>query len=309
MPTTALLASTGVVHVDQALRECVGLIEQYLPGRVRGYYLVGSYAYGEALPASDVDMIVLLKGEPAQADRDQFVAARGQCRRRIQLPLDLILEGEARLLRVGGVWFQTASLLLYGEDVRPRVPRKPVANHISDLMHAVFPLLARVRGNRLPLRVPIDYPTPDGPLYGYDSRHAVGHEAHPAATKDLVTNVLTAANALTLRAARQYVGSGKKSDIPRQYAIWVGDEWATLVDEVFMFCRLRWGYGLPQSLAEREHLRDLCRQTLGFENAFLERYRGMLLADLRSDDAPVRLAASRRLTQLIYPDLQPKGSA
>jgi len=302
MPTLVLLASTGVATIDQILRESVEQIEQCLPDRVRGYYLVGSYGYGEALPASDIDLIVLLKGELAQADRDRFAAVREQCRHDSQVPLDLILDSEAKFLRVGGVWFQTASLLLYGEDVRPRIPRKPVANHIRDLMHAVFPLLARVRGERVPLRFPLDYPDPFGLLYGYDSRYRDSSEPRPTLTKDLVTNVLAAASALTLRAAQQYVGSGKKSDIPRQYAIWVGDEWAPLVDQSFTDCRIRWGYAMPEAPAEREHLRAMCRQTLRFENAFLDRYRDMLLAELQSENAAAQLSAVRRFGQVIYPD-------
>jgi predicted nucleotidyltransferase len=297
-----LLASTGIASVDQALRQCVELIEQALPGRVRGYYLVGSYAYGEALPASDIDMIVLLEGELAQADCDRFAAVREQCRQKSQPPLDLTLASEAKLLRVGGVWFQTASVFLYGEDVRPRIPRKPVANHIRDLMHAVLPLFARVRGGRLPMTFPLDYPDPAGPLYGYDSHYRESSQPHLAVTKDLVTNVLAAANALTLRAARQYVGSGKKSDIPSQYAIWVGGESAALVDEIFTCCRVRWGYRAPEARAERERLRDLCRDALRFENMFLECYRDMLLADLQSEDVAARLAAARRFGQVIYPD-------
>src|SRR5687767_6226661 len=115
MTGIALLASTASAGIDQILSESIELIEQCLPERVYGYYLVGSYAYGEALPASDIDVIVLLKGEVTQTDRDRFAIAREACRHNSQVPLDLILEGEAKFLRVGGVWFQTASLLLYGE--------------------------------------------------------------------------------------------------------------------------------------------------------------------------------------------------
>jgi hypothetical protein len=115
-------------------------------------------------------------------------------------------------------------LLLYGEDIRPRIPRKPVTNHIRDLMHAVYPLLARVRGDPARLTFPLDYPDRAGIAYGYDARYRDDDDPQRTATKDLVTNVLAAANGLTLLRAQRYVGSGKKSDIPRQYAIWIGDE-------------------------------------------------------------------------------------
>jgi predicted nucleotidyltransferase len=302
MPSIALLGSTGMGTIDQVLRDCVGLLERRLPGRVRGYYLVGSRAYGEAQPASDIDLVVLLKGELEHADREHFAAAREACKRASLVPLDLSLDSEAQLLRVGGVWFQTASLLLYGEDVRSRIPRKPVASHARDLMHSMLPLLARVRGNPQLLMFPLGYPDPDGLLYGYDARYAASHEPDSPRTKDLVTNVLGAANALTLLAAQRYVGSGKKSDIPRQYRIWVGDKWAWLIEQAVELCRNRWGYRMPKAEDDLLHLRRLCQQALGFENAFLLRYRDFLLDELRQDTLAAQLAAVRRLGQIVYAD-------
>ncbi len=124
-------------QVDQVLRETIALIEAGWPGLVRGYYVVGSYAVGEARPSSDLDLIVLAKGEIEPADRAQFVPLREACKCASALPLDITLESEAKFFRIGGVWFQTASLLVYGEDVRAQIPRKPVERHIRDLMHAV----------------------------------------------------------------------------------------------------------------------------------------------------------------------------
>jgi len=65
---------------------------------------------------------------------------------------------------------------------------------------------------------------------------------------------------------------------------------------------IRWGYRIPEAEADIARLRDLCRQALGFENGFLERYRDFLLAELQSDDLAVQLLAVRRLSQVIYPD-------
>jgi len=302
MHPIALLCSTGADRIDQALRDSVALIEQQLPDRVRGYYLVGSYAYGEAQPSSDIDLIVMLKDELGSADRERFAIARAECKRISATSLDISLDSEAKFLRVGGVWFQTASLLMYGEDIRPRIHRKPVANHIRDLMHTMFPLLARVRGTPELLTFPLDYPDPAGIVYGYDARNNDSNDPECLRTKDLVTIVLAAANALTLLTAQRYVGSGKKSDIPRQYTIWIGDQWAALVEQVVELCRIRWGYRIPDSEADIVHLHSLCRQALGFENAFLQRYRDFLLADLQSDDPSVQLQAVRRLGQIVYPE-------
>ena len=302
MAELALLGSTSDARADRILRDLVALIEAHLPERARGYYLVGSYAAGEARPSSDIDLIVLLKGELAEGEREHFAPVRDACKRLSPIPLDITLDSEAKFFRIGGVWFQTVSLLIYGEDVRPRIPRKPVEQHSRDLMHAMYPLLARVRGNPAVLTYPLDYPDPTDALRGYDARYRDVPESRRTATKDLVTNVLGAASALTLLQARQYVGTGKKSDIPEQYRRWVGDEWATLVEDVFEYCRVRWDYRVPDTPSERAQLYELCEHALAFENHFLMRYKDFLLADLQQPDVPIQLHAARRLGQLVYHD-------
>lgn len=302
MEALQLRTSTGNPQVDQILRDVVALFETRWPGRVRSYYLVGSYAVGEARPTSDIDLIVVAKHELQAGESETFGAIRAECQRLSAIPLDITLNSEDRLFRIGGVWFQTASLLVYGEDVRPRVPRKPVERHIRDLMHAMYPLLARVRGNPALLRYPLDYPNPNGALRGYDVRYLDKSEAQRTATKDLVSNVLGVANALTLLAARQYVGSGRKSDIPEQYRLWVGDQWCELVEDVFTYCRVRWEYQIPEAPDDKARLHDLCERTLAFENHFLLHYKEFLLAELGSAESTNQLSAARRLAQILYPD-------
>jgi hypothetical protein len=302
MPEIALLSSTGAARADEIIRDVVDAVGPAFPDRVRGYYLVGSYATGETVATSDIDLIVLFKGSLEPGERERFAEVREQCRRAGALALDLSPESEDKLFRVGGVWFQTASVLMYGEDVRARVPRKPVESHARDLMHSLFPLLARVRGSPEALHYPLDYPDPTGALYGYDYRYLGEDLPRRTVTKDLVTNVLAAANALTLYKAKQYVGSGKKRDIPEQYRRWVAGKWVALVEDVFECCRLRWGYLAPEPAADRERLRDLCRQALAFENHFLARYRDFLLAELRGRDPAAQLLAARRCSQVIFAD-------
>ncbi len=303
MQHIALLSTTGIEPIDQSIRAIVEHLEQHFPDRVRGYYLVGSFAVGEAIPTSDIDMIVLFKGSPSDEERQRFEQAREECRRLSVRPIDLTLGSEASFTRVGGVWFQTASRLLYGEDIRAAVPRKPVADHTRHLMHSMYPLLARVRDDPPRLLVPLDYPDPAGEFYGYDRRRMRGADGElRASTKNLVLNVICAASALTLLAAGQYVGSGRKSDIAEQYRIWVGDEWAAVVGAIYERCRNRWAYLVPEGAADRQQLRTFCQQCLGFENHFLARYQAFLLAELAHPDEAIALVAARRLGQVVYRD-------
>src|SRR5262245_6000353 len=107
MADIALLGSAGDARVDQTLRDVVAMIEERLPERVRGYYLVGSYAVGEARPSSDIDLIVLVKGELAEGERERFASVRNACRRFSPIPLDITVQSEAKFFHIGGVWFQT----------------------------------------------------------------------------------------------------------------------------------------------------------------------------------------------------------
>jgi hypothetical protein len=54
-------------------------------------------------------------------------------------------------------------------------------------------------------------------------------------------------------------------------------------------------------MAEREHLRTLCAQTLEFENHALALCREPVLADLHSHDDTSRLLALQRLQYVAYP--------
>lgn len=303
MQHIALQSTTGIEKIDQSMRAIIEHMELHFPSRVRGYYLVGSFAVGEAIPSSDIDMIVLFKGSPSDEDRQRFEQACEECRQLSIRPIDLTLGSEASFMRVGGVWFQTASRLLYGEDIRAAVPRKPVAEHVRHLMHSMYPLLARVRDDPPRLLVPLGYPDPAGEFYGYDRRRMRSADGElRASTKNIVLNVICGASALTQLVAGRYVGSGKKSDIAEQYRIWVGDEWAAVVGTIYERCRNRWGYLVPEGAADRRLLRTFCQQCLGFENHFLARYKTYLLAELGRPDEAIALVAARRLGQVIYRD-------
>jgi predicted nucleotidyltransferase len=298
-----LINTTGIPHIDRILREIISWVECRLRDRIRGYYLVGSYAVGEAVITSDLDMVVVFKGSLDPEEKQQFTPIKDECQQFSSLAIDLTPMGEADLFRVGGVRFQTASLLMYGEDIRAAVPQKPVEDHIRDGMHFQYRLFARVRGNPEVLAFPLDYPDPEGEFYGYDWRQIrTADGTSHAGIKDLALNVLCPAEALTLLKARRYVGTGRKSDISTQYRLWINDEWTTLVEAIDEYCRKRWAYLVPEASDQRQQLRALCERALGFENHFLAQYKEYLLAQLPQAEPFVQLHYVKRLGQLVYPD-------
>lgn len=303
MVNIILHTSTNVPQVDQIVCKIIDWVEQHFPDRIRGYYLVGSYAVGEAVATSDIDMVVVFKGSFESEDKQLFAQVLFQCKEMSPLDIDLTPVGEAQLFHVGGVKFQTASLLMYGEDIRAAVPKKPIEDHIRDSMHTPYHLFARVRGNPPMLNFPLDYPDPSGEFYGYDSRlmRTADGASHPG-IKELVLIVLCSAEALIWLKAGKYVGNGRKSDCGTQYRIWINDEWTAFIEAIDEYCRKRWAYLVPQDTAQRQLLRSLCDRALAFENHFLAQYKEYVLAHLPQEKPFVQLHYVKRLGQLIYPD-------
>lgn len=303
MADITLHTSTHVPKVDQIIREIIGLVERRFPDRIRGYYLVGSYAVGEAVETSDIDIVVVFKGSFELEEKQPFAQILSKCNWMSPFAVDLTPVSEAMLLRVGGVRFQTASLFIYGEDIRAAVPKKPIEHHIRETMHDQFRLFARVRGNPPILRFPLKYPDPVGEFYGYDCRimRTADGMCHPG-IKDLVLNVLCPAWALILLKAGKYVGNGKKSDCGTQYRIWINDEWTALIEAIDEYCRKQWAYLVPEQSAQRQLLRSLCERALSFENYFLLQYKEYLLTQLQQVEPAIQLHYVKRLGQIIYPD-------
>lgn len=304
MADITLSASTQISSIDRILREIIEVVEYHLPGKIRGYYLVGSYAVGEAVATSDIDMLVVFKDSLNPEEKQRFVPVLEECKHLSPLDVDLIPVGEIDLFRVGGVRFQTASLLLYGEDIRALVPLKPVEKHIRDSMYSQYRLFARVRGNPPRLRFPLNYPDPVGEFYGYDCRQMrLPDGTSRPGIKDLAINVLSPADALILLKAGKYVVNGSwKSECVRQYRIWINDEWTEFVAAIDFYCRKQWAYLVPEVASHRQQLRCLCEQALGFENYFLAQYKEYVLEKLPQEEPFAQLQYVKQLAQLIYPD-------
>lgn len=53
---------TGNVGIDTTLQRTIGLFEDAFPGRVRGYYLFGSRMDRSAVATSDIDLVIVIRG-------------------------------------------------------------------------------------------------------------------------------------------------------------------------------------------------------------------------------------------------------
>lgn len=62
-------AETGAAEAERGARAYLRLADRLLPGRIAGFYLVGSAALGDFRPGrSDIDFVAVVDGEPAEQD-------------------------------------------------------------------------------------------------------------------------------------------------------------------------------------------------------------------------------------------------
>jgi hypothetical protein len=307
MDDIALINSSGSEQVDNLLRGFVGLCELSLPGRIRGYYLTGSWSNGTALyipgdrdRSSDIDVRVIFKGSLEEQDRCQFEALlTGYCRLS-PLTLEVYPADETALARNWDICLKQESLLLYGEDIRASLPLPSLEDHIQRVM--TFPpyALAAVRGQVLYadgqwqepwLKHPLAYPDPDGEFYGYNIGSSLG---------GLVGDATWAATVILAVKAGLYAGTKRTAAF--LYRERIDDEWHDLPAAIFERCKLAWGLQVPAAPADRRQLREMCRRTLGLENYLLELYRDYLGETLQSPDPENVRYALRMLAMIVYDD-------
>lgn len=316
----ALRVSSGDAQVDDILRGIVRAYEAVFPGRVRGYYLLGSYADGDAVEISDIDLMLLFRGTLDDAERARGKELERDVGSRDPVRLDLWLAGEDGQAREaarrqpdgalplyietvrGAVALKLGGVCVYGEDVRERVALPPLAVYTRDAMDGGAFFLRWVLRRAEQLRFPLEYPDLGGAFYGYDTVRVT--EWYPPDTahgiKELVTSTTRCATALVALAAGRYVGT--KGGAITGYREHIGGERADYLEELYTSGKHRWRYRVPDAPAERERLRALCARTLDFERHFFAVFREYLLAAARSADEDARRFAAEQLATVLYTD-------
>jgi hypothetical protein len=301
MKAYRLQASLGEARADAIVRGIVSRYETCFPGRVRSYYLLGSYADATTVAISDIDLVVVFRGSfQDQAEEERARRVVHACQLISPIRLDITAYSEATL-RPEDVRLKLGSVLVYGEDIRERLPLPDPAAHaryITGWTNWFIQRLHDVEG--LPL--PLCYPDPDGEFFGYD-RKRVDAWYPPEVTqgtKELVATVCWTTTALLSLQRGRFVGT--KAEAVRQYAEAVGGEWAPFIEGLYTLCKGRWRYTVPNEEGERRELRALCEQTLPFLNHYLDNYRAYLEQLLQSSgDADRHIAEQSSRALRRYP--------
>jgi hypothetical protein len=304
-----LRAATGNARVDALLREVIARFEATFPGRVGGYYVLGSYGDASSVGASDLDLDIIFAGRFASEDeRRRALDLCGACQAQTTIELDLDISDEHALRAGLSPNLKLASQRVYGDDIRERFPLLPHPTWTRDRMHSSYFRLVSLFGRTAPVRAPLTYPDPAGEFFGYDRRMLRQADGNlTPGTRDLIRATGWAATALIAWRAGQYVA--RKSDCHQMYQTLIGDAWAPLLTEIYAFCRQRWNYQIPTDPDDRRQLRQICARTLDFENAFLVTYKAWLLGELRGADAAGRLFAWEALARTPFDDADVASAA
>jgi hypothetical protein len=296
----SLLHGAGVANIDQVLCQVVCTFEAAFPNRIRGYYVGGSYANGSHVPTSDLDLFIVFREAFAEGERARAERLGRHCARTSAAELELPITDEASLVGVNRMALKMDSALVYGEDVRDQIPLLQMADYVRQVSYRPLSYIGAVLRDSETLTFPVDYPDPQGVFYGYDREMGPYTGTRTRGTKWLVVNVCWIATALIAIQARQYVAG--KSHCAHRYRECVGDKWTGLVSAIYERCKLRWAYRIPGDRDGRRQLKALCRQTLGFENHYLDVYREYLLERMQLGSNREKLYTARCLGEIIYPD-------
>ncbi len=252
-------------RADQLIAAVLSLINLVFPGRVRACYLIGSYADGTAVPHSDLDLIVIFKGECLPDEADRLRQLRQIASHLASMRLDLPPRCEADLLTNGSTGLKLGGKLVFGDDIREQIPWEPIEQYQQDARQAFLNYQHDIRGKPDAILRPIIAPDPAGEFYGYE-KFGIWHggDQFEPGTRLLINLVCIGATVSLafLHGAR----AGSKRQAIELYQEHVGDEWGGWLAELYQLAKVELGYEIPGDTAVRHRLRHLIAKTPDFEN-------------------------------------------
>jgi hypothetical protein len=278
MDKVRLTNSMQDASIDNALCAIITQLNTHFPDRIHSYYVEGSYADNSHITTSDIDVVVVFKGD--FVDKQEATEATAVALRSVApyaFELDVEIRNEQTLARGVSPNFKMGSVLLYGPDIRPQFPLVSLIEWTRDRMHTSHWRTGHLFNRGGVITYPLDYPDPRAEFYGYDARKwrlPDGQEVN--CTRDLIRLVGWSATAIIAFKAGRYVA--RKSDCHKIYQEYFQDEWGQLLQDIYEQCRGRWNYLILEGREERKMLRSICERTLAFEKHFLSVYAEFLLA-------------------------------
>jgi predicted nucleotidyltransferase len=120
--------------------------------RLKAAYVLGSYAEGTAVPGSDLDVLVVLRGTMTREEAEAARTVADELGAASPVRLDVLVRGEAELGRLHAVLQQSlrsGSRLVYGEDLRQDLPPVDHAAYTRAAWDGALPTIHRQLVDRL----------------------------------------------------------------------------------------------------------------------------------------------------------------
>ena len=280
--------STGYSHVDEILAGIVGTCEETVPGLITAYYLTGSYAYGDPVPTSDLDLVFVY----ASSDQEQSEKKLRRVLQYIQQlsPIEISVahkRAEEEQRKSYPPEFRVHRALLFGKDIYGGLFDSSVPeNHLFSLrrgFHRAYQCVCYFYGDAGPINLPLSVPSPEAEFFGYDVEN-VDLVGKPILSLDRMMNHCLFPVSTALINWKTGTHVMRKDTLAEFYRSRVADEWTDLVSDAFDLCRKTWHYRVPETQTDREKLRLICRRTLDFNNYFMNVYKTFIVRELSSGD-------------------------
>jgi predicted nucleotidyltransferase len=269
-------------------------IKQSFGDQILACYVIGSHADGTAVSKSDMDLVVIFKGQGEDDDKQSLQALCKTLTGELSIPIDLEMLDERKLKSTTDPVLKLGSHLLFGSDIRETLSLLEIEAWARDRLHTSYWRTTALFNRPSKVTLPLDYPSSEDPFFGY---------VVSGSTRTLVRHISWAATALIAHQARTYVV--RKADFPGIYRKVINDEFSDYLEQLYEQCKVEWDYQIPDNSAD---LADLCRQTLAFENHFMDVYKFFLLSELQSGARTAHLAAIKVLNVLPLLDAEVKAA-
>ncbi|MEM7539465.1 MAG: nucleotidyltransferase domain-containing protein [Chloroflexota bacterium] len=238
------------------------------PDRIRAIYLIGSQTDQSAASMSDIDGGIIFKDafsdETEQSLAESMLA---YCRRLSPIRLDFMVlaEDHPKLYTTPDIRLKQGSRLIYGEDIRDKLPTPTLDVYKVDMQDWATNFLTNLHELET-LPITFTYPQPDDEFYGYTIKRA--HYWYPAevtaGTKELVATICWCATALL--AMEHDVMVSTRAECIAMSQQHLGPKRGAFVAEAYELCKREWDYQVPTGEGERWKLREICDEALEFFN-------------------------------------------
>lgn len=255
----------------------VEMLQTFFQLDIVAIYLLGSHTDNTAVSTSDVDIAVIYRGSNPEYIKkvNSFFTAHSRELFKYEIDLYLIELGQLEsldksklLTREGIINVKLASELIKGEDIRDKINISDVSDYIQITIETPVHFMRQIRGLGVDDALTIVYPNADDYYFGYLERAAETHLG--LETKPLLTLIGWISTSLVALRSGQLIG--KKSDVVKHYARYVGDEWTEYVGSAYDVIRNHLAYKLPRSPQQKEAVRRLSEKLILFEQHYMREY-------------------------------------